>query len=126
MPGLFGDAIEVHSLLSELLFVYHGGVQREVFQQKVVQTFFSKQENTGRALGFDMPSEKESSSGKYFSKDTVGHLGFTGVSFWVDLKRKIIVILLTNRVHPSRENLKIKTFRPKLHDAVMKWVSLQQ
>ena len=120
--GLFGDAAEVYSLLSELLDVYHGRNNSDVFQQKVVQTFLSQQENTGRALGFDMPSEKESSSGRYFSKETIGHLGFTGVSFWVDLMRKIIVILLTNRVHPSRDNLKIKAFRPRIHDSVMKWV----
>jgi CubicO group peptidase (beta-lactamase class C family) len=50
----------------------------------------------------------------------VGHLGFTGTSFWMDLVRKVIIILLTNRVHPSRNNNKIKAFRPKLHDEVMK------
>jgi CubicO group peptidase (beta-lactamase class C family) len=50
----------------------------------------------------------------------VGHLGFTGTSFWMDLDRRAMVILLTNRVHPSRNNNKIKAFRPKLHDMVMK------
>ena len=50
----------------------------------------------------------------------MGHLGFTGTSFWMDIDRKVIIILLTNRVHPSRNNNKIKAFRPKLHDMVMK------
>jgi CubicO group peptidase (beta-lactamase class C family) len=50
----------------------------------------------------------------------VGHLGFTGTSFWMDLEQSVIVILLTNRVHPSRENQGIKKFRPELHDTVMK------
>jgi CubicO group peptidase (beta-lactamase class C family) len=60
-----------------------------------------------------------SSAGSLFSPETVGHLGFTGTSFWLDLRRKLAVVLLTNRVHPTRANEKIKAFRPVLHDAVM-------
>jgi len=71
------------------------------------------------ALGFDTPASSDSSAGKYFSARSVGHLGFTGTSFWLDLEKKIAVILLSNRVHPSRDNEKIKEFRPLLHDAVM-------
>ncbi|MBW2571458.1 MAG: serine hydrolase, partial [Deltaproteobacteria bacterium] len=59
----------------------------------------------------------------YFSERTIGHLGFTGTSFWMDLDRGIIIILLTNRIHPSRDNNRIKAFRPKLHDAVIENVS---
>ena len=51
---------------------------------------------------------------------SVGHLGFTGTSFWMDLDRCVIVVLLTNRIHPTRDNQTIKAFRPELHDAVMK------
>ena len=58
-------------------------------------------------------------SGNCYSEHTVGHLGFTGTSFWMDIARSIIVILLTNRIHPDRGNEKIKNFRPVLHDAVM-------
>jgi CubicO group peptidase (beta-lactamase class C family) len=79
----------------------------------------SLNEQIGRALGFDTPSSKGSSCGRYFSKRTVGHLGFTGTSFWMDLELGIVIILLTNRIHPSRDNDRIKAFRPKLHDAVM-------
>ena len=71
------------------------------------------------ALGFDTPASSDSSAGRYFSANTVGHLGFTGTSFWLDLEKEMAVILLTNRVHPSRDNEKIKQFRPLLHDAVM-------
>jgi serine-type D-Ala-D-Ala carboxypeptidase len=74
---------------------------------------------TDKALGFDVPAAENSSSGRYFSKASVGHLGFTGTSFWMDLDRSIIAILLTNRVHPSRKNETIRAFRPQLHDAVM-------
>jgi CubicO group peptidase (beta-lactamase class C family) len=49
----------------------------------------------------------------------VGHLGFTGTSFWLDLDSGVLVVLLTNRVHPSRQNTAIKAFRPRLHDWVM-------
>lgn len=117
--GLFGTAAGVHTLLSELLSGYYEVAEKGVFQSDIIQLFLKEQGQSGRALGFDKPSFSGSSSGKYFSKNSVGHLGFTGTSFWMDIYRKIIVILLTNRVHPSRENEKIKDFRPKIHDAVM-------
>ena len=68
-------------------------------------------------LGFDRPTPGASSSGRYFSAQSVGHLGFTGTSFWIDPERELIVILLSNRVHPSRENSRIRKFRPWFHDA---------
>ena len=118
--GLFGTAADVHDLLLELLWAYRGDQQSEQFDTDLVRFFFRRLPDSDKALGFDMPAAKNSSSGKYFSRDSVGHLGFTGTSFWMDLERSIIVILLTNRVHPSRENDAIKAFRPKLHDLVMK------
>lgn len=118
--GLFGTAADVCSLLSELLATFHGYFSTCVFQRNILKEFFKRQEGTDRGLGFDTPSLQDSSSGSYFSKRSVGHLGFTGTSFWMDLDRSVIVILLTNRVHPSRDNIKIRAFRPKLHDAVMK------
>jgi CubicO group peptidase (beta-lactamase class C family) len=128
--GLFGTAWDVYLLLSSLMKTYHGDAPMDmfgavfegVFDQKLVRCFFEKQKVADRALGFDMPSHLNSSSGTYFSPRTVGHLGFTGTSFWMDLDRSMMVILLTNRIHPSRTNEKIKTFRPQLHDAVWKHV----
>jgi CubicO group peptidase (beta-lactamase class C family) len=117
--GLFGTAAAVQTLLHELLCVYHGNPAHQLFHTELVRMFFERLPDTDRALGFDMPARKNSSSGKYFSEHTVGHLGFSGTSFWMDLDRSIIVILLTNRIHPTRENETIKAFRPKLHDAVM-------
>ena len=67
-----------------------------------------------------MPTLPNPSCGRFFPETSVGHLGFTGTSFWVDLEHRISVILLTNRVHPSRGNTAIRTFRPVLHDAVMR------
>jgi CubicO group peptidase (beta-lactamase class C family) len=117
--GLFGTAEDVFYLLSELMTVYGGSASTGVFDSALTQLFFRTKEGTGRTLGFDTPSSVDPSCGRYFSKKSVGHLGFTGTSFWMDLDRRIIVILLTNRIHPSRDNNRIKAFRPKLHDAVM-------
>lgn len=118
--GLFGTAQDIHGLLEELLITYHGREGTGLFEQHVVQTFLKRQSDTGTwALGFDTPTRPDSSSGRHFSDQSVGHLGFTGTSFWMDLEKEVIIILLTNRIHPSRENERIKDFRPLLHDAVM-------
>ena len=71
-----------------------------------------------RALGWDKPSAP-SSSGKYFSPAAYGHLGFTGTSLWIDPEKQLFVVLLTNRVHPTRDNEAIKQFRPAFHDAIL-------
>jgi len=72
-----------------------------------------------RTLGWVVPTEG-SSSGHYFSPHSFGHTGFTGTSMWIDPDRQVFVVLLTNRVHPTRENQKIAQVRPELHDAVMR------
>lgn len=117
--GLFGTAGDVNLLLSELLFSFHGISNNGVIDGKLANYFLRRREGAGRALGFDAPSSSGSSSGIHFSRNSVGHLGFTGTSFWMDLDNLVIIILFTNRVHPSRENVKIKEFRPALHDIVM-------
>jgi CubicO group peptidase (beta-lactamase class C family) len=93
-----------------------------------VRTFFTKQKivkESTWALGWDSPSAQNSSAGQYFSVNSVGHLGFTGTSIWMDLEKDAIVILLTNRVHPTRDNEKIKQFRPRIHNAVMEELGLR-
>jgi CubicO group peptidase (beta-lactamase class C family) len=108
-------------LLQELLSTFIGKPNARVFRQDIVQTFLQRHSEVGSwALGFDTPTHPDSSSGKHFSDQSVGHLGFTGTSFWMDLEKGIIVILLTNCVHPARANEKIKTFRPILHDTIWK------
>jgi CubicO group peptidase (beta-lactamase class C family) len=118
--GLFGTAAAVHMLIHKLLCAYQETSPGNLFQTEMVRLFFSRLPNADKTLGFDTPALKNSSAGSYFSANSVGHLGFTGTSFWMDLDRLIIVIMLTNRVHPSRDNMAIKAFRPKLHDTVMK------
>lgn len=117
--GLFGTAGAVHRLLAELMAVYAGQKTSAVFTGELVRRFLGRRPEEKRALGFDVPDGQEASCGRYFSENTVGHLGFTGTSFWMDLEKQVIVILLTNRIHPMRDNVKIRKFRPKIHDAVM-------
>jgi serine-type D-Ala-D-Ala carboxypeptidase len=117
--GLFGTAEDVYRLISFLLSAYFDRGGAPVFKPDLVRLFFERSKDRDRTLGFDTPSPEDSSSGRYFSPRSVGHLGFTGTSFWVDLTRELTVVLLTNRVHPSRENTRIIDFRPIFHDAVM-------
>ncbi len=120
--GLFGTARAVGDLLGELTTVYSGEADRGLFRPEWVRRFFQRDETSGRTLGFDTPTPGASSSGTRFSEQTIGHLGYTGTSFWSDLKMKISVVLLTNRVHPDPENNMIQAFRPEIHNAVMEGV----
>ena len=117
--GLFGTAAAVGDLLAALLTAYRRPSAADIFDADLVRIFFKRGAPSDWALGFDTPAAHDSSSGRYFSADTVGHLGFTGTSFWMDLEREIIVVLLTNRVHPSRANEDIRAFRPLIHDRIM-------
>ena len=76
-----------------------------------------------RALGWMVPTA-DSTSGRYFSAHSFGHLGFTGTSIWIDPDRQLFVILLTNRVYPTRANDKIAAVRPAVHDAVIEALGL--
>ncbi len=120
--GLFGTAHGVLRLLLFLWDVYRGNNRSPHWKRDVVQEFWSRQSTAPDStwmLGFDTPSPRNSSAGDFFSPRSPGHLGFTGTSFWFDLDREILVILLTNRVYPTRENERLKRFRPLLHNLVM-------
>ena len=72
-------------------------------------------------LGWDTPSGPRSSAGTRMSREaSFGHLGFAGSSLWIDAERGVVVALLTNRIHPTRDNAGIRALRPALHDAVMR------
>jgi serine-type D-Ala-D-Ala carboxypeptidase len=70
--------------------------------------------------GFDGKSIVGSSAGALLGSRAFGHLGFTGTSLWIDPDAEIVVALLTNRVHPSRENTAIRAARPLAHDALFR------
>ncbi|MCF7805583.1 MAG: serine hydrolase [Candidatus Marinimicrobia bacterium] len=106
---------------------YYNG--RKYFSSATIDTFTARQNivhGSSRALGWDTPSRHGSLFGDYFSPKAYCHLGFTGTSIIVDPEYDIIVILLTNRVFPTRENRKIGDFRPKFHNAVMKALLSEQ
>jgi CubicO group peptidase (beta-lactamase class C family) len=119
--GLFSSARDIHSLLARLNRCLRG---RDPFlPQALLQEFLSKDEtvkDSNFALGWDTPSPSKSASGMCFSRRSVGHLGFTGTSIWWDLEKNCHVVLLSNRVHPTRKNEKIREFRPYIHDLIMK------
>ena len=119
--GLFSSARDVHTLIARLSQCLIG--KDNFVPQILLREFLSRDgasQDGNFALGWDTPSAGKSASGTLFSPRSVGHLGFTGCSIWWDLEKNCHVVLLTNRVHPSRKNEKIKEFRPQVHDLIMK------
>lgn len=117
--GLFSTASDLAVYLQMLL---NGGVYdgRTYLQDSTIVLFTQKQSGLStRALGWDTKSPKNSSAGHFFSPTSFGHLGFTGTSMWIDPVRQLFVILLTNRVCPTRNNHRIDLVRPIVHDAVI-------
>jgi serine-type D-Ala-D-Ala carboxypeptidase len=101
--------------------------QKLLFQPHTVELFTRRQPfsaGTSRALGWDTPSAP-SSSGKYFSPHSYGHLGYTGTSLWIDPDRGLSVTLLTNRTWPDRGSQAIKQIRPAFHDAVVEIINAE-
>ena len=117
--GVFSTAPDLAAFCQMLL---NGGVyaHRRILKRTTITQFTAPQllSNGTRTLGWAVPTEG-SSSGHYFSAHSFGHTGFTGTSIWIDPDRQLFVVLLTNRVNPTRENQKIAQVRPALHDAVM-------
>jgi CubicO group peptidase (beta-lactamase class C family) len=74
--------------------------------------------------GFDGKSTERSSTGTLLGAHTFGHLGFTGTSLWCDPERRCVVVLLCNRVSPTRENPRITAARPRVHDGLLRAVGL--
>lgn len=122
--GLFGTARDVDALAQHLKAIADGGagiLPKELVDQ--MWTLDTSVPGSKRTLGWDTPSPQRSSAGTRMSPRTVGHLGFTGTSLWMDLERGVNVTLLSNRVHPSRDNDKLGEFRPRIHDLVMEAVA---
>lgn len=125
--GLFGNIDGVMSLCGFLLDVWKNQEKSENISSEQLRLFLTRREeikNSTWALGFDTPAQEGSSGGKYLSPKSVGHLGFTGTSFWIDPDRELVMVLLSNRVHPSRENPKIKIFRPLFHNTIIEGLDL--
>lgn len=124
--GLFSTAGDVAVFAQMML---NGGIyaQQRFLPRAIVEQFTARVAvgDSVRTLGWDVPSG-ESASGHYFSAQSYGHNGFTGTSIWIDPQRRLFVILLTNRVHPTAANDKIRSVRPALHDAILESLGLTE
>ncbi len=119
--GLFSSTRDIHLLLTRLKRCSRG--EDPFLPAPLVKEFLARDETvkgSTYALGWDTPSPENSAGGSYFSPNTVGHLGFTGTSVWWDMEKDCHIVLLSNRIHPSRNSDKIKSFRPYIHDLIMK------
>jgi CubicO group peptidase (beta-lactamase class C family) len=130
--GLFGTAPDLSRLARMLL---DGGAfeGRRIVSRATVELFTARAGVPGssRALGWDTATDESgrrssvpgeagySSAGARFSARSFGHTGFTGTSIWMDPERDLYVILLTNRVHPTRENDAIRAVRARVADAAV-------
>jgi CubicO group peptidase (beta-lactamase class C family) len=73
---------------------------------------------SSRALGWDTPSPG-SSAGDRLAPSSFGHTGFTGTSIWIDPSRQLVIVVLTNRVHPTRENTAHAPLRRAVADRIV-------
>lgn len=120
--GLFSNVSDLLRFAGAVLSAGTSSAPREkaqLFHRETVAEFARRQgpEGSSRALGWDTPSEN-SPSGRHFGPHSIGHLGYSGCSLWMDLDAAVAVALLTNRTWPDRQNQLIRTVRPAFHDAV--------
>jgi len=127
--GLFSSAYDL-GLFSQTML--NGGLYgwKRIFKKETVELFTKPAlvvNGSSRCLGWDSPSGK-ASGGIYLSTKSFGHTGFTGTSMWIDPENEIVVILLTNAVHPERANKSPKYYdwRQRIHSAVYESVGLNQ
>jgi CubicO group peptidase (beta-lactamase class C family) len=120
--GLFSNVPDLLRFASAILRSAKPAGSEEspsLFNAAVLKQFAKRQspEGSSRALGWDTPSEP-SSSGRHFARHSIGHLGYSGCSLWIDLDAAVAVVLLTNRTWPDRESQSIREVRPLFHDAI--------
>ncbi len=121
--GLFSTTGDLVDMVRVLM---HSGTLngRTYFRAATLRKFLARNGNP-RAVGWDVrSSDGHSSAGDFFSNFSYGHLGYTGTSIWIDPEKELAVILLSNRVYPSSENIKIRKFRPLLHNCVVQCLGL--
>jgi beta-N-acetylhexosaminidase len=121
--GLFSNSEDLsifcQMLLNTGIYAHHRIVKRSTLKRFVTRQNLPPE--SSRALGWDTPSPG-SSAGNLLSAESFGHTGFTGTSIWLDPTRELFIILLTNRVYPSREGNGILEARRELADAVVRAV----
>jgi len=124
--GLFSNVPDLLRFAGEIIdgLGTAGKSASPLFSAETIRTFCERQSPVGssRALGWDTPSG-ESSAGRHFSRHSIGHLGYSGCSIWIDLDASLAAILLTNRTWPDRQSQAIRHVRPAFHDAVRESLS---
>ena len=122
--GLFstaGDmAIFAQMMLNGGIYAHHRLLARETVEQFTARVAIG---DSARAFGWDVPVAP-SSTGQFFLGTQLRAQGFTGTSLWIDPDRDLFVVLLTNRVYPSADNIKIREIHPRLHDAIIEGLGL--
>jgi serine-type D-Ala-D-Ala carboxypeptidase len=121
--GLFSTTSDLIGITTMLM---HGGSinGHTCFRATTLRKFLARN-GYPRAVGWDLrSSDGHSSAGNYFSSSSYGHLGYTGTSIWIDPEHELAVILLSNRVYPTAKNIKIRTFRPLLHNSIAQCLGL--
>ncbi|MBS1515546.1 MAG: serine hydrolase [Bacteroidetes bacterium] len=135
--GLFSNTEDLYKFMRVMLQrgkyynPYTRGLKEEKFANAdVINLFIKKWEtaayNNSRALGWDTkpePTSYRTPCGEKFSENSFGHTGYTGTSIWCDTDRNLIVIFLTNRVYPSRDNNGIREIRPEIHNLAIDLVN---
>lgn len=124
--GLFGNAEDLFKLFQ--LYLNNGNYNgQQIIAENAIKEFTRCQfceSGNRRGLGFDKPPIEYEEGASYVAKDaspeSFGHSGFTGTFVWADPKNNSIIIFLSNRVYPTRENRKLYTMniRPQLHQAM--------
>jgi CubicO group peptidase (beta-lactamase class C family) len=121
--GIFSTAHDLFLFAREILRARRG--EGRVLSRRMAEEMTAKvaaPPGCPRTPGWDTPtpgSPGGSQAGRRFPEGSVGHLGWTGCSLWIDLSREITCVLLTNRVYYGQENQQLKELRPRIHDAVM-------
>jgi len=123
--GLFSNVADLLRFACEILGASAAAAPRPdpaqptLFKPETIEIFSQRQgpEGSSRALGWDTPSEN-SSAGGLFSAHSIGHLGYSGCSLWIDLEAGIAAALLTNRTWPDRGSQLIRQVRPAFHNAL--------
>jgi CubicO group peptidase (beta-lactamase class C family) len=115
--GLFGDVWSIVRVGTAVLNAL-AGRRDDWLTPAEIDPLIRPRPGGTHCAGFDRRSAAAPSSGRHFGPQTFGHLGFTGTSLWIDPEQELVGVLLTNRVHPSRESTAIRAARPAAYDAI--------
>lgn len=114
--GMFGEARAVAAFGAACVGAWHG--RRGASEEAAIHHATAPRSGGTHRLGWDGKADEASAAGSLLDASAFGHLGFTGTSVWCDPIRQLVIVLLTNRVAISDDNIAIKAFRPTFHDAV--------